>query len=297
MQSAFYPMELNGNIIVIGIKSKFYENVVNGYLWIIENIVSKMLGKKMKVEIKIVKYLTEKDQKEDEERQFEKQRKLKEQQDIESYQILEKRKESSRIPAHAFIDERFEDLEITEDNKNIIEKCRNFILNEKRNYWFLTLSGKTGTSKTHLMFAMGVEAVKHKDVQYWHCGELLDLFQRGQFDQSYFLTIDKLKTIPLLILDDYGDFKETEFKTEKLDILIDSRYENRYDTVITTNKTLKELIVMNQRVASRLIENMFIQTKGEDYRVRLSKNKIITDTDKPIVRGMYVSKSQGVKGW
>ena len=289
-----YPIDLYQDTVVIGVKNQFYLDHFEDDGCLLNKIIL-FLGRQVRLSVRLVKYFSDQEQVEAEEKQkAEEAKNLKE---VKEYRNLEYRKEHSRIPAHAFIDERFEDLEINEGNKEIIEKCKNFIANENRDYWFLTLSGKTGTSKTHLLFAMGVEAVKSKDVQYWHCGDLLDIFQRGQFDQTYFEVIDELKVIPLLILDDYGDFKESEFKTEKLDILIDHRYENRFDTILTTNKTLKELITMNQRIASRLMENLFIQTKGDDYRVKLSKNKTNFDLSKPIIRGGYVAKMQRPNGW
>lgn len=193
----------------------------------------------------------------------------------------------------AFEKKTFDTIVAENEFKAIVEKCKEFVASDNRKYWFLTLCGGTGTGKTHLLFAMGIEALKTRDVIYWHTSEMLDLLQCSQFDLSYMDIMNKLKTVDLLLLDDFADYKDTDFRSEKMDMLIDYRYANCLDTVITTNKEAKDLMKFNPRIASRLFENLKYQMPTTDYRIIYKQNNdIFKPTDKPLLRGKYVVKRE-----
>ena len=71
------------------------------------------------------------------------------------------------------------------------------------------------------------------------------------------------ESVEVLILDDIGAQKRTEWETAKLDSLIDYRYEHQSDTVFTTNLDIKDL---SPRVASRLSEGNVVKLETPDFR-------------------------------
>ncbi len=81
--------------------------------------------------------------------------------------------------------------------------------------------------------------------------------------------------VPLLILDDLGSERPTEWALERLFLLIDRRYELCLATGITTNwkpKDLQEMI--GPRIVSRLLEMCDLMTlDGDDFRVGRAKNR------------------------
>lgn len=122
---------------------------------------------------------------------------------------------------------------------------------------FLLLSGDTGRGKTHL--AIGVMFAvweRHKvRSRFWPVVDLLARY-RATFDKDRATEtteeIDReLERCPLLVLDDLGAQKDTEWAEEQLFRLIDRRHRDRKPTVVTTN--LGE-IQLPARLKSRLAD-------------------------------------------
>jgi DNA replication protein DnaC len=75
----------------------------------------------------------------------------------------------------------------------------------------------------------------------------------------------------LLVLDDLGAEKPSDWVREQLYVIINRRYENMLPTIITTNCTTKELIdKIGQRTVSRIVEMTTpYKITAEDYRLRM----------------------------
>lgn len=83
--------------------------------------------------------------------------------------------------------------------------------------------------------------------------------------------IDGLDKFSLLVIDDLGAERETEYMGEVIHSIIDSRYRSGKPLIVTTNLTAEELKypsdVRKQRVYSRLFEMCIpIEVKGLDRR-------------------------------
>jgi DNA replication protein DnaC len=74
--------------------------------------------------------------------------------------------------------------------------------------------------------------------------------------------------VPLLVLDDLGSERVTDWVREQIFLIINSRYEEMLPTVVTTNDTLEELEKhVGQRIISRLMETcQGLILDGEDFR-------------------------------
>ena len=103
---------------------------------------------------------------------------------------------------------------------------------------WLVLQGLNGCGKTHLAAAIANQLRESgKQVLFIVVPDLLDHL-RSSFGPesrvSYDALFEKIKKIPVLILDDFGEHSATPWAQEKLYQLINYRYNARLATVITT---------------------------------------------------------------
>ncbi|EKD46442.1 MAG: hypothetical protein ACD_67C00234G0001, partial [uncultured bacterium] len=84
--------------------------------------------------------------------------------------------------------------------------------------------------------------------------------------------------VHLLVFDDIGAEKSSDWVQETLFVLINHRYEQMLSTILTTNCTLDELATrVGKRITSRLIEMCrCIRMDGEDWRIKHRKQKLET---------------------
>lgn len=144
----------------------------------------------------------------------------------------------------------------------------------------LLLYGLPGRSKTHLAVAIGWAFLAQlKSVCYYHVGDLLDALRQGyrvtsllapgEFHRESFDAImNYVKKCSLLILDDLGVQKETDWVAERLDTIIDHRYVNSLPTVVTAN-TLE----LPERIFDRMREGRVVRLHGESYRAIRQRRK------------------------
>lgn len=142
----------------------------------------------------------------------------------------------------------------------------------------LLLCGSVGTGKSFLAAAIANELIN----QGTPC--LMTNFSRiisrvsEKFggDQKY---LDDLNRFDLLIIDDLGSERNTEFTWEKVMNVVDARYRAGLPLIITTNLTMKDLAdpsdIRRQRVFSRLKEMcVFLEVNGADRRNKKMRDKM-----------------------
>ncbi len=150
----------------------------------------------------------------------------------------------------------------------------------------LMLYGEPGRSKTHLAVAIGLAWIAQlKRVYYYYVGDLLDDLRAGLRIDKYALPGDhnpnttdnilkRVKAVSLLILDDMGIENQTDWAFEKLDTIINHRYDKRLATVVTAN-TLE----ISDRILDRCREGLMVKLEGESYREIIRKRK--AEAEKP----------------
>jgi DNA replication protein DnaC len=138
---------------------------------------------------------------------------------------------------------------------------------------WLVLLGRWGCGKTHLAVAVGRSRVEAGDtVLIQAVPDLLDHLRSAfspRAGQSYDERFEQMKSVDLLVLDDYGAQHDTDWATEKLFQLLNHRYNGSLPTVITSNNMA--LVGVDPRICSRLSDRELVtivrMEEARDYRV------------------------------
>lgn len=151
----------------------------------------------------------------------------------------------------------------------------------------VTLFGAPGRGKTHMAIGLMQEWVKHKT---WERpmnglqGHKATFLPAPEFffeiKQTYNSATGKdeetvmasYSWVDLLVIDDLGAEKVTDWSRQLLYLLIDRRYRNGRQTIITTNLTPSQLAeTIDARIVSRLAEmGVVIELKGSDKRLSVT---------------------------
>ena len=148
--------------------------------------------------------------------------------------------------------------------------------NPDRNKMWLTLSGNTGTGKTHLAVAVAVEQMeKGGSVFFAFVPELLDHLRatflpenRVRYDRRF----EEVKNTPLLILDGWGEEQSSPWAMDKLNQIIVHRHNFRLPTIITTRRDKLDSSDPNRDLApeeSRVQDSdiaWIVRINARDYR-------------------------------
>jgi DNA replication protein DnaC len=134
----------------------------------------------------------------------------------------------------------------------------------------LLILGPVGTGKTYQAFG-AIRALAHSGVlMSWRLETSADIYAqlrpRPRFDSEH--EFRELAAVKLLVVDDLGAAKGSEWTEEVNYRLINHRYEHRLPTVVTSNIPAKELATnLGERVTSRLREMAkLVALAGDDRR-------------------------------
>lgn len=137
----------------------------------------------------------------------------------------------------------------------------------------LVLTGPTGVGKTHQAWA-AVRAVVEgraragKGVR-WRATTHPDLNaeMRPKPDGSHAFALEPYLAAELLLFDDLGAGKQSDWTGDSLHRLVDHRWAYRLPTIYSTNLTRRQLIeAVGDRVVSRLADAEHVAIKGGDRR-------------------------------
>ena len=136
----------------------------------------------------------------------------------------------------------------------------------------LYFCGGVGTGKTHLAVAVMNELMTKKRVPslFVTVPEFLDNLREAYMIPGRDLDewMDTVKNADLLVLDDLGSERPTEWVRERLFVIVNHRYREALPTLFTSNIGPKDLASqLGERTASRIIAMCdWISLEGEDYR-------------------------------
>ena len=136
---------------------------------------------------------------------------------------------------------------------------------------WLLLTGNAGLGKTHLLTALTVQlAQSGRNVRYLSAPSLYESLLTAVKEDNYAAAVKGLKDQAVLVLDDLGAERRTDFAQQIFHSILDHRYHNRLPTVIATN--VPNVNQFPVRLASRLTDATLvtsIKMQGEDARPRI----------------------------
>lgn len=205
------------------------------------------------------------------EKEEERKRKAAEQaeQDMEK---IRKLRSASLMDAH-FAASTFENFQQTKYNGKNLTLCRRYAqkfdtMLEKNQG--LLLWGPVGTGKSFAAACIANYLLEHKvPVMMTSFVKLLEAVQFGREDESDI--IRKLNRAKLVIFDDLGAERSTDYAIERVYNIVDSRYRSKLPMILTTNLTIEEMKqeedIRYTRIYDRVFETCYpMQFTGPSLR-------------------------------
>ena len=202
----------------------------------------------------------------------EEQKNKEEEQEQEQRKFEEKVKELRRVGfpdkemlQWTFANDDMENEQITKAMKRYVE---NFPELKKQGKGLL-LYGSVGRGKTYSACEVANALIdKGYSVLVTNFSRVLNTLQSTFEKQEY---IDSLNEFALLVIDDLGIERSTEFAKEQVYNIIDSRYRAGLPMIVTTNLSIDKIKnpedIENGRIYDRIIEKCFpIEVKGQNRR-------------------------------
>ena len=207
----------------------------------------------------------------------------------------QRQKELDRVrelASYSLVDERFREstfdnfVASTPEDERVQRICRNYVEHFDEmlaNNAGLLFFGSPGTGKT---FAASCIANALMERRVPVLVTSIVRLTANMFGDDLNELLERMNTARLLVLDDFGAERNTEFKAEQIFTVIDSRYAAKKPMIITTNLTdfKSETDVRRKRVYDRIFEVCTpIRMDGESKRRAEGKSK--RDRVKAILEG------------
>lgn len=138
--------------------------------------------------------------------------------------------------------------------------------------WLATLHGGRGVGKTRAAYALCRNAyASGQRFVFRHVPTMIEMMRLQARDESAETKAELMRlsqTEQLLVLDDLGAEKGSEYSAQQLTIILDARAKWHYTTVITTELTMEQIkMQIADRIASRLSAGMVLHFHGRDWRL------------------------------
>jgi len=131
------------------------------------------------------------------------------------------------------------------------------------------IHGSTGTGKTYIAILLAIIAVlREKSVYFWPVTDLLEALRPGMGNPKEIL--DGCKNADVLILDDVGHEKSSQWVRERLYMIINNRWNSGKITIFTSNFPPENL-------KASISEAVYSRVKGDSCEI-----KLFSKTDKRI---------------
>ena len=186
-----------------------------------------------------------------------------------------------------YIDEEYRNFRLcdVDNSSGEFDFANNFINNFediKRMKTGLYIYGDTGNGKTTIAKAIANELFdKEYRVLMMSCNKAVEKINEGNGNTkeniNYFK--DVIINSDLIVLDDFGATRETDYQIERIYNLINYLYENKKIVILTTNISRSDLGTENslskKRIFDRIIEMTYgVFIKGSGIRKDLARNKM-----------------------
>lgn len=190
--------------------------------------------------------------------------------DTSDYTIADHLTDAYRAKLEDLTPALFRDLKPT--SGDVTSWMRRFVT-DRAGYPNLLLQGPTGSGKTHNSYAALWGIVLH----YASKGHRFTFMKttHADFNQAMRPTADdrhidslaEFQAVDLLLFDDLGAGQLTDWSTDTLHRLIDTRWAEQRPTIITTNLTAAAMRDrLDERIVSRLLHSEQVPLEGVDHR-------------------------------
>lgn len=155
-------------------------------------------------------------------------------------------------------------------------KAMDYSKNFKETNASLILSGQPGSGKTHLGVASMLRLIENNTgcVYREYISMLTDLKQTSMDEEEYIRSLEKYINPPVLFLDDFLKGEPTVADRKHVYKIINTRYLKSMPMIISTEKSVKEILNWDEAIGSRIIEmcqgNVIEFPRGleNNYRLR-----------------------------
>lgn len=181
----------------------------------------------------------------------------------------------------------FEAFKVNNDNQSAFDTCKRYADNFndiKGKGTGIIINGSYGAGKTHLAVAIAHEVIRQGyQPIFGTAPNLLDKvrtsYDGGDSKETEQQIINSYINCDLLIIDDLGKEKPTEWTLQKLYQILDTRYEKNKPVIITTNYSMEKLknrltVNDNFETAAAIVSRIYEMCQGivlncEDYRKKM----------------------------
>ena len=189
-----------------------------------------------------------------------------------------KRLHSAKFPNHKTIEAYNFNYQPNLNRKEIYNLATCEFIRNKENIDFI---GPSGTGKTHLSIAIGINAISQGySVLFTTVNQMLDELYMARADNSVNKKLKKYISPDLLILDELGLKKLSQNNIDDFYEIISKRYETG-SIIVTSNKKFDEWAkifydpVLATAILDRFIHHCnFIVIDGESYRMKQRQEKL-----------------------
>ena len=153
---------------------------------------------------------------------------------------------------------RFDDLKITEHNEKQIKICRNYadkfeeVYNGKQG---LLLYGDVGTGKTYLSACIANQLMVEKQYPVIMTSFSKMISHMATYKDENIM--EKLSNVKLVIIDDFGIERSTDFAFEKIYEIVNTVYDKGIPLIVTTNISFADMKNADDLKLKRLYDRFF----------------------------------------
>lgn len=194
----------------------------------------------------------------------------------------ERMTEIAKIKNLSLIDDRLRyatlsNYNITSDNERVHRIASNYVKNFDEmlsNSQGLLFWGDVGTGKSYTAAAIANELMEQMhSVVMTSFVKLLQIIESGKSD-----VIERVNRATLLVIDDFGVERNTDYALEQVYNIIDSRYRKRKPIIITSNVTINAMKscsdIRQVRIYDRIFEMCYpVKVDGTSFRKKEAAKK------------------------
>ncbi len=193
-------------------------------------------------------------------------------QEHKEYENFIKRKENSKIPS-SFFDADFSIIKDEKKKTYGINYAKNF---ETIGFCGLLLYGDVGTGKSYMAASIANALMGNNKSVRWlsatHITEISSFFNESEYENY----LQSIARPDLLIIDDLGAERGTDYALQRVHTLIDYRINSGKPVLITTNLEIKEMMetedTRKKRTYDRIFKSCFpIAFHGTSFRQKQAK--------------------------